>query len=185
MSANAGSLIAAVDRYPTIRSAGLLILLLGLTTLAAAVTAQTETGTAVMSGLFWPGLAISIAAQVIFRHRLSYGKRTVTQTRGLRLGMVLLAVGLGTAAIGLRSASSRTLWLVVLLVVGVHFLPMWVAHGWRIVALGVVCTTMAVIGLAVPTLPFLVIATVDAGAKILTGTAMLAERPTTSAQPAL
>jgi hypothetical protein len=67
----------------------------------------------------------------------------------------------------------------------VHFLPMLVTHGWRIVALGVVCTAVALIGLAVPALPFLALAMVDAAAKIITGASMLAERPTISPQPAV
>jgi hypothetical protein len=140
--------------------------------LASAITGASLAEPAPMSGLFFPGLLLSAAAMILTRSRLSRGPLSPPQRRALVAGFAVEALGLLIAFWLLSDAAPRTLWLVVLLVVGLHFLPMGAAHGPLIVALGGVCLVAALLGLAVPAVPFLAVAMLDGAAKTAVGVAM-------------
>jgi hypothetical protein len=159
--------------HPTSRPGGLLVALLGLVVLASAITGASFAPRAPMSGLFFPGLLLSTAAMLVARRRLSTGRPSQAQRRGLLAGFAVEALGLLSAFSLLKDGPPRTLWLVVLLVVGLHFLPMRAAHGSLIVVLGVVCIVAAGLGLALPAVPFLAVAVVDGAAKTAVGARML------------
>ena len=162
-----------VSRYPTTRAGGLLVALLGLVVLASAISGALAPERAPMSGLFFPGLMGSTAAMLLARRRLRTGVPSPRQRRSLNIGFAVEGIGLVVAFALLHDAAPRTLWLAVLLVVGLHFLPMRAAHGPLIVVLGLICIAAAALGLALPALPFLAVAVVDGTAKTAVGARML------------
>jgi hypothetical protein len=57
-------------------------------------------------------------------------------------------------------------WLWALVIVGAHFLPMWLAFGPRFFVLGLLCIGNAAIGLLVATVPYDVTGVVDGVMKV-------------------
>jgi hypothetical protein len=68
---------------------------------------------------------------------------------------------------------TRTLFVVVLGVVGVHFLPMMVSYGSLVGGLGLACALAAGVAWATPGEPLSLILLVDGGLKLAFGLAML------------
>ena len=64
----------------------------------------------------------------------------------------------------------------ILLIVGIHFLPMGLAFGWETSILGGLCITNAGLGLALPTLSFPILVALDGALKITFGGWMMARR---------
>jgi len=76
----------------------------------------------------------------------------------------------------LGSPDVRTYWLWALGIVGLHFIPMAIAFGPIVLALGVACMANAAVGLAASSMPFLLIGTADGLLKVLLGGWMLLSR---------
>ena len=62
--------------------------------------------------------------------------------------------------------TERDRWLWSLIIVGVHFIPMYWTFGLRILVLGVSCASAAAIGLASHRVPFAIFGSLDAVLKI-------------------
>lgn len=82
----------------------------------------------------------------------------------------------------LQNSGARAYWLWILLIVGVHFLPMAFAFGPLIAVLGVLCIVNALVGLEVRNVPFLVFGCVDGLSEIGLGIAMPGAGPHTLTQ---
>jgi hypothetical protein len=72
-----------------------------------------------------------------------------------------------------RLGNERMIWLGVLVIVGLHFLPMYWTHGVRIVWLGFACVIVALSGLLAPDIPLFAIIAADGALKFLFGLWML------------
>ncbi|MEU7897357.1 DUF6609 family protein [Nonomuraea sp. NPDC049152] len=154
--------------YPLIRGGGLFLLFLGLGFL--------------LSWLFrknWlpfviGGFATGLTASGLSALLPSLGSPSFAHIAGLA-GAIVLEMGLIYLVISrYRDAGERTLILAILVVVGLHFLPMGLAHGPLIFLLGIVATINAFIGLKVARdVPMQVFGVVDALLKIGFGAVML------------
>jgi hypothetical protein len=132
--------------------------------------------------IFLAGTGRGPTALLTLGDRLSHGPPTPGQIIawiGSIAHEVLSMVVLGAV---LQNSSARAYWLWILLIVGVHFLPMAFAFGPLIAVLGVLCIVKALVGLEVRNVSFLVFGCVDGLLKIRLGIAMLGAGPHTLTQ---
>jgi hypothetical protein len=135
-------------RFPMIRQGGLFITCVGVGLIVATYAAQvTRQATPVLRPVFFLAVALGVTGLFGLRRRLSLGRPTRPQLVALWIGLgfegamfALLPRLLGRVDLG-------TFWLAVLIVVGLHFLPLTVAFGPRCGFLGILCVVLAAIGL--------------------------------------
>lgn len=149
--------------YPIVRSGGLFLLIIG----AALLAAIAASGDAPMNhGVFYAALAAALLS-LLLAGRLSLGSPTP-----LQIGALVFALALQGALIVLQgrllppTTPEHVRWLWVSLIVGVHFLPMAVAFGPRMLLLGGACIATALVGLAVPTVTYEAFGIVDGVPKV-------------------
>lgn len=161
-------------RYPIVRSGGLFLLIIGAGLLAAIAAS----GDAPVShGVFYAALAAALIS-LFFAGRLSFGEPTT-----LQIGALIFALALEGALIVLQgrllppATPEPVRWLWVSLIVGIHFLPMAVAFGPRMLLLGGGCIATALVGLSLPSVPYEVFGIVDGTLKVAVGAWLLATKP--------
>jgi hypothetical protein len=164
-----------VLRYPIVRSGGLFLVILGAGLLAAIAAS----GDALVNhSVFYAALGAALLSLLFARRFLSFGAPTA-----LQIGALTFAVALQGALIFLQarvlpaSTPEETRWLCVSLIVGVHFLPMALAFGPRMLLLGGACITTALVGLLLPSVPYEVFGIVDGTLKVVGGAWLLATKP--------
>lgn len=115
--------------YPLVRSGGSFLILIG-----AGIVVNLA-----ISGAFVIGMVLALVS-LLFAKKLSLGKPSRIQIVALILAMVLemvlLIVMVNVLPIGIDS-QIRMMWI--LIIVGVHFLPMSVSFGPRFALLGLLC----------------------------------------------
>ena len=161
-------------RYPIVRSGGLFLLIIGAGLLAAIAAS----GDALVNyGVFYAALAAALLS-LFFAGRLSSGDPTP-----LQIGALVFAVALQGALIVVQgrflppTTPEHVRWLWVSLIVGVHFLPMAIAFGPRMLLLGGACIATALVGLSMPSVPYEVFGIVDGALKIAVGAWLFATKP--------
>ena len=161
-------------RYPIVRCGGLFLLIIGAGLLAA-IAASGDAP--VNHGVFYAALAAALLS-LFFARRLSFGSPTP-----LQIGALVFALALQGALIVLQgrflppTTPEHVRWLWVSLIVGVHFLPMAIAFGPRMLLLGGACIATALVGLSLPSVPYEVFGIVDGALKVGFGAWLLATKP--------
>ncbi|MFD9942868.1 DUF6609 family protein [Nonomuraea sp. NPDC059023] len=157
--------------YPLIRGGGLFLLFLGLGFLLSWIF-RSRWLVFVIGG-FATGLTASGLSALL----PSLGKPSFIHIAGLA-GAIVIEMGLIYLVLTrYKDAGERTLILSILLVVGVHFLPMGLAHGPLIVVLGLLLIVNAFVGLRAQQVPMRVFGIADALLKIGFGAVMLLAYP--------
>ncbi|WP_157244901.1 DUF6609 family protein [Nonomuraea typhae] len=157
--------------YPLIRGGGLFLLFLGLGFLLSWIF-RTRWLVFVIGG-FATGLTASGLSALL----PSLGSPSFAHIAGLA-GAIVLEMGLIYLTVTrFKDAGERTLILAILFVVGVHFLPMGLAHGPLIVVLGLLLMANAVAGLKLTRVPMQVFGILDALLKMGFGAVMLLAYP--------
>ncbi|HEX7237719.1 MAG TPA: DUF6609 family protein [Gammaproteobacteria bacterium] len=162
-------------RYPIARSGGLFLLIIGAGLLAA-IAASGDAP--VNRGVFYAALGAALVS-LCFARRVSLGRPTP-----LQIGALVFAVALQGALIVLKSrllphtTPEHVRWLWVAAIVGIHFLPMAVTFGPRMLLLGSACIATALAGLSMPSIPYEVFGIVDGALKVAVGAWLLATKPT-------
>jgi len=137
--------------FPMARSGGLFLVLIG----AGLVSAIAFSGEALVNyTVFFAGVGAATVSLFV-SGRLSAGTPSRIQITALvfaiGLEIILFAV-LGRTLPRGTAESVRWLWISV--VVGIHFLPMALSFGPRMLLLGAACIVNAVLGLLLPQLPY-------------------------------
>lgn len=140
----------------------------------------------ISSSLIYSGIAagfvagfIGMIAAAIIATRMRLGKPSLLQIVTPSI-CAAVEIALLFALMPYLPHDERTIFIVVLAVVGVHFLPMMVSYGPLIGALGAACAVAAGIAWLTPGEPLSIILIVDGVLKIVFGIAMLpalARRP--------
>ena len=163
------------EAHPTRRSGGLFIALVGVGIVRGVVFA----GRNVFNVWFLiAGFALAMLSQ-FFSRRWSPNRPTRSQAFAL-IGSIILEMGLFIAFINLYPTmlddNPAHWWLIAFILVGIHFLPMSLAHGRPVAILGILCIALASAGLIVPALPFAIVALLDGLLKIGVGGWMFVKR---------
>ena len=166
-------------RYPMARRGGLFLVLIG----AGLIAAIALSGDALVSyRVFFAGLGVAIASLLVSGRR-SDGRPTRAQVLALAAAIALEAVLFALLARLLPPGTSEPVrWLWVLLIVGVHFLPMAVSFGPLFLLLGGACISNAALGLLLPEVPFELFGLVDGALKLVVGVGALRARRASTAQ---
>ncbi len=163
-----------VRKYNEKRSCGLWLIIIGIVIIAASMLGGEQK---VSLPIFVVGYAIGFYIAIINKKiakRLSWGKSSAFQNRVANLSIALLFVLMFLIA-GPFFASQdwRMIWLGAFLATGLHFFPFYFVHGKSMIPLAVLCSANAVIGMILPTLPFLALALIDGGIKVAFGIYLL------------
>ena len=157
--------------FPLLRIGGLLLLVVGTAIVAGGLVPRRAWP------LFSAGATLGTVAAVMAGLSIlrPTGRPTVLQVVSLVVAVVVEIVGIVWANATLRSKGERTLILVTLLVVGVHFLLMAPAFGPMFVVLGACSIGNATVGLR--SRPWSLFWAVDGGLKAAVGAVMLLIAP--------
>ena len=124
------------------------------------------------------GFALAMLSQ-FFAKRWSTGKPTKRQAFGLIGAIVLesiLFIAFANLYPDMLDQDPVRWWLIALILVGVHFLPMGIAFGRPAAILGILCIAIATTGLVSSVLPIAAIALLDGVLKIGFGGWMFVKR---------
>lgn len=142
--------------YPLVRSGGLFLLLIG-----AGIIIDTA-----LKGAFLVGTLFAVLS-LMFSKVLSFGKPTISQLAALAVAIVLEIVLLIIMVNVLPADISRHIRLMwVLIIVGIHFLPMAVCFGPRLLIIGLLCIVNGLIGLILNNLPSDLLLLIDGVLKV-------------------
>jgi hypothetical protein len=147
-------------------SGGLFLALVGMGLMAAVIFSGDEVADL---RLFFVGVALGIVA-LMFASKLSLGKPTRVQVGALVAAIALEVLLFNVQGRMLpRGTSESVRWMWISMIVGVHFLPMAISFGPRLLMLGAICITISIAGLSLPGLPTEVFLLMDALAKLVIG----------------
>ena len=149
--------------YPMVRGGGLFLMLIG----TGLVSAIVFSGDALVNyPVFYVGVAVATIS-LFASGRLSQGSPTRLQIAALvsaiALEIILLVVMGRTLP---RGTAEHVRWLWVSMIVGVHFLPMALCFGSRMLLLGGACIVNALVGLVLLRAPYEVFGLVDGCLKL-------------------
>jgi hypothetical protein len=160
--------------YPMARSGGLFLVLIGAGLIAAIVFS----GAALVNyTVFYVGAGLAVLSLFLSR-RLSFGPPTRVQLIALAVAVALeVALFIVMGHTLPPDTSERVRWLWVLMIVGVHFVPMAISFGPIFVLLSGACMANAALGLLLPGVPYEVFGLVDGALKVFVGIGSLRARP--------
>ena len=151
-------------------SCGAFVICVGLGLIAGGLSAR----------LIYPALAVGFGSgfiamilTAIMALRMGHRKPSLLQRLTPSICAIVEIIVL-MALVPFIPADARTLFIVVLAVVGLHFLPMMVSYGPLAGGLGLACVIAAGAAWAMPAEPLVVILLVDGGLKVAFGLVMLA-----------
>lgn len=146
--------------YPLVRSGGLFLICIG----AGIIGAVFVNGAAFMVGTVLAILSLMLSKV------LSFGKPTRIQIIALVLAIALeivLFIIMVNALPADVAGSVRLVWI--LMIVGVHFLPMAISFGPRFGALGALCMVNALAGLVITSAASEIVLLLDGALKVVFG----------------
>jgi hypothetical protein len=159
--------------YPTIRRGGVLVLILGVSMIfGTAVDAY-----AFYYRVFFTGIVAAVLAFIFFKQRYLYGKPTPLQTGAIYAALILGVLLLAGLFVFVPDYGSRAFLLLLILIIGIDFIPLSIAVGPLMLILAVLCILDAVLGLWLQGLSFTIFTGVDGVLKIIFGILMLRTRP--------
>jgi hypothetical protein len=159
------------SRYPLVRSGGLFLVLIGLGLLGGTLF---HGDSLVNYSVFYLGLGLATIS-LFFSRRLASGRPSRLQLVALALGIALEMVLFVSINRSLpHGTPEQVRWLWAFIIVGVHFIPLAVAFGPRLVLLGFICIANGAAGLLLGNIPFDFSAILDGLLKVGLGVWLLA-----------
>ena len=161
---------ADIIRYPMMRGGGLFLLLIG----AGLICAIAFSGSNLVSyPIFFVGVGAATVS-LFAAGRLSKGSPTRIQIAALASAILLEIVLFMIMGRTLpRGTTEHVRWLWVSIIVGVHFLPMTLCFGPRMLFLGFACIANGVVGLLLPQVPYELFGLIDGFLKVVFGAWLL------------
>ena len=137
--------------YPMLRGSGTFLVCIGL----GLVCAIAFSGPALINyTIFYTGAGLGVAA-LFGSRRLSKVRPSRVQILALCAAVLLeLVLIIASARVLPHGTPEQVRWLWVSIIVGVHFVPMAVAFGPRMLVLGLLCIGNGAAGLLVPHVPY-------------------------------
>lgn len=156
------------DVYPLIRSGGLFVMLIGAAIVLGSIWFRSR------NALLGLGATIAAVAVSLSAARLAapYGVPTFAQVAWLVTAVVAEVVALVFVIRRFAPHGERAVLLAILVVVGMHFLPMAPAFGPLAAVLGVVCAVNALAAVRISGYPLRAVWAIDGGLKIAVGALM-------------
>ncbi len=147
-------------------SGGLFLALVGMGLIAAVVFSGDKVADL---QIFFVGVGLGIVA-LMLASKFSLGKPTRVQIGALVAAIVLEVVLFDVQGrMFPRGTDESVRWMWISMIVGVHFLPMAINFGPRLLVLGIVCIAISIVGLSLPGLPREAFLLMDALSKLVIG----------------
>lgn len=160
-------------KYPMTTSGGLFLALVGSGLVAAVILGGDKPANL---GIFFVGLGLGVIA-LMFARKLSQFRPTRGQIIAMNAAIALeVVLFIAQGQLLPRGTEASVRWMWTSMIVGVHFLPMAICFGPRMLLLGSICIALATIGLTFPGLRVEPLLILDALAKLGTGLWMLSDR---------
>lgn len=156
--------------YPRQRVFGLFLIGVGMTMVLATICGTSQCPNAWIFILGYTASMVGIMFNKKIRERFAIGESTPLQKMASDFSMILIAVA--SIAIGMSLSGTgnyRMIWLLILLAVGIHFIPFTVVHGKLSLLLAILLMMNACAGLYFSHTSFVLFGMVDAGIKLLIG----------------
>ena len=167
-------------RYPMARRGGLFLVLIGAALIAAIALRRDAL---VSYPVFFAGIGLAILSLFV-SGRLSDGRPTRAQLVALAAAIAIEVLLFALLPRLLPPGTQEPVrWLWVLMIVGVHFLPMAVSFGPLFLLLGGACISNAALGLLLPEVPFELFGLVDGALKLFVGIGSLRAGSASTASP--
>jgi hypothetical protein len=164
--------------YPMARGGGMFLVLIG----AGLIAAIAISGDALVNNrVFFVGIGAATISLFFAGH---WSKESPSRLQiaalmfAIALQVVLLAVMGRTLP---RGTAEHVRWLWVSMIVGIHFLPMALSFGPRMLLLGTACIANAVLGLLLQDLPYEIFGVLDGCLKVGFGLWLFAPQPPSTA----
>ena len=165
-SRSAGSADRPEHPYPLAPSGGLFLSLVGMGLIAAVAFGGDKVADL---QIFFVGVGLGIVA-LMFASKLSLGKPTRVQIGALVAAIALEVIIFNVQGRMLPLGTDEWVrWMWISMIVGVHFLPMAISFGPRLLVLGAICIAISIAGLSFPRLPGEAFLLMDASAKLVIG----------------
>jgi hypothetical protein len=152
--------------YPMAPAGGLFLAIVGVGLIAAV----TFSGEALADlRLFFVGVGLGVVA-LMFASKLSLGTPTRVQIAALVAAVALEIILFNIQGRMLPRGTDESIrWMWISMIVGVHFLPMAISFGPRLLALGAICIAISIAGLNLAGVPGEVFLLMDAVSKLVIG----------------
>lgn len=112
------------------------------------------------------------------RRKLAIGNSTPKQEKASKFALIFVSLACGITGSVLNSSGDyRLIWMLILLFVGLHFIPFTVVHGKFALFLGIFTTLNACFGLLLPNVSFYVFGAIDSIIKIVFGILLIKYSP--------
>lgn len=156
--------------YPRQRVCGLFLMGVGITMALSTLLGSKEYPNAF---IFVIGYALSMFG-IMFnkkvRNKFSIGEPTALQQKASDFAVIFIAVAAPVIGMSLSGTGNyRMIWLLILLAVGIHFLPFVLIHGKLMLLLAILLIINSSVGLYFSNTPFAVFGAADAIIKIFIG----------------
>ncbi|MEG0169908.1 DUF6609 family protein [Anaerorhabdus sp.] len=163
-----------IREYNDKRCCGLWFIIIGVVILISTIFGGEQK---IQPAIFTIGFAIGFYISVINKkvvEKLSYGKSSKFQNNMAVFSIVVLFPLMFTlSGPYFQTQNWRMIWLGSFLAVGLHFIPFYFVHGISMIAIAILCSANALIGMFFPTIPFIVLAFIDGFIKIGFGVYLL------------
>ncbi|MBY0121573.1 DUF6609 family protein [Bacillus sp. S/N-304-OC-R1] len=164
--------------YPRQRIFGIFLIAVGLT-MGLSTIFGTDQFPQVL--IFLIGYILSLVGIMFnsrLRRKLAIGEATAKQEKVSKLSLIFVALACGITGSVLNGSNDyRLIWMLILLFVGLHFIPFIVVHGKFSLLLGILTTLNACFGLILPNISFYVFGAIDSIIKILIGILLIKYSP--------
>jgi hypothetical protein len=156
--------------YPRQRVFGLFLIGVGITMALATICGTNQCPNAWIFILGYTASMVGIMFNKKIREHFAIGESTPLQKKASNFSMILIAVVTPIIGMSLSGTGNyRMIWLLILLAVGIHFIPFTVVHGKLSLLLAVLLIINSCAGLYFSHTSFVVFGIVDAGIKLLIG----------------
>lgn len=168
----------ALYPYPRQRVCGLFLIGVGITMALSTICGTNKYPNAFIFIIGYTMSMIGIMFNKKIRNRFSIGESTPLQEKASKFSMIFIAVV--TPIIGMSLSGTgdyRLIWLLILLAVGIHFIPFTLVHGKLTLLLAVLLIINSCIGLYLSNTSFVIFGITDAIIKLFIGTIMFKLSP--------
>jgi hypothetical protein len=156
--------------YPRQRVFGLFLICAGITMFLSTILGTSNNPNFIPFIIGYTAGMIGIMYNKKVRNRFAIGESTPIQEKASKLSVLFLAVIVPIIGISLRSTGNlRVIWLLILLAVGIHFIPFTIVHGRLSLLLAILVIINSCLGMYFVNTTFVVFGIADAIIKIIIG----------------
>jgi len=162
--------------YNTQRTCGLWLVYIGVIIILSAITGA---GLYIQPFIFGFGYLVGfilILGLPYVNQKLAYGKNSKFQDRMENVSIILNVVLCTFCGIFIGVSDLRLFWLVIFIVVGIHFFGFYFSQGKLMLLLGILTIVNSLIGILLVNVPFILFAVIDGIIKLMIGFKMLLMR---------